>query len=182
MLQTVAIAKAHYARVLLERPPQKPALDRSIITTMVTLPISTWSGRRVLMLWIGGLSLQAALIIVPVWRAVRNAPQARAQWNALSERWSVAERADSISVAAQRASGASGVAPTGDSVYAVVRMPSSRPKKASIKAARPLWFPLLEATYLWGIPIALLVLTARWQWRRGARDGDGQSPPRAGTV
>ena len=134
------------------------------------------------MLWIGGLSLQAPLIVVPVWRAVRNAPQARAQWNALSERWSVAERADSLSVAAQRASGASGVAPTGDSVYAVVRMPSSRPKKASIMASRPPWFPILEATYLLGIPIALLVLTARWQWRRGARDGDGQDPPRAGSV
>ena len=134
------------------------------------------------MLWIGGLSLQAALIVVPAWRAVRNAPQARAQWNALSERWSVAERADSLSVAAQRTSGASGVAPTGDSVYAEVRMPSGRPNKASIRTSRPLWFLLLQATYLWGIPFALVVLTARWQWRRGARDGDGQDPHRAGTV
>jgi hypothetical protein len=113
-------------------------------------------------------------------RSSCTAPQASAQWIALRARWSVAERTDSISVAALRASGAIGVTPTGDSVYAVVHMPSGRPSRAPTTVSRPRWFLLLEATYLGGIPIALLVLTARWLGRRGARDGNGTERPHEG--
>jgi hypothetical protein len=132
------------------------------------MSIASWSGRRMLVLWAGGLALHAALLYVPLSWALRHAPVDRSRWALMRERWSVAERADSMWMAAQRANGASGVNAAGDSVYATVSMPSGRPQANRARRGPPTWLRLFVATYLGGIPTALLALTGLWWWRRRA--------------
>lgn len=136
------------------------------------LAISGWSSRRVAAIWAAGLSLQAALLLLPTAWALANAPQMRARWEALSTRWGIAERADSISIAAQRAAGAVRVGPSGDSLYAVVSMPSGRPRPGAERAPSPLWMRGIVAVYTWAIPVSLLWLTLVWRRRRDHGDGD----------
>lgn len=128
--------------------------------------VSTWSRRRVVLLWVGGLALQAALIALPLWLALSNAPRARAQWASLSERMGIGERAESLSVASQRAKGAVGVTPAGDSLYAVVHMPSGRTTDSVASPIFQLTRSVLGFLYVFGIPITLVVLTIRWRQLR----------------
>jgi hypothetical protein len=134
--------------------------------------ISRWSSRRVAAIWVAGLSIQVALLILPTAWALSNAPQMRARWDALSTRWSIAERADSISIAAQRTAGPARLGPSGDSVYAVVSMPSGRPRPGAARASSPLWMRGIVAIYTWAIPVSLLWLTLVWRRRRDHGDGD----------
>lgn len=137
--------------------------------------ISRWSSRRVATIWVVGLAMQAALLVLPTAWALSNAPQMRAKLDALRTRWTIAERADSISIAAQRAGGAARLGPSGDSVYAVVSMPSGRPNARAEPISRPIWIRAVVAVYSWGIPASLLWLTLVWRRHRqssGASDGD----------
>ena len=144
------------------------------------MSLSTWSPRRILLLWFGGLALQLALLVTPVWWAFSNAPRRQAEWDALSARWSIAERADSLSIAAQRASGATSVDPSGDSLFALVSMPSGRPTPAPVPTKRARGPQLFDALYLGGIPLILCLLTGLWWWRRPASQCSAQQPhPRA---
>jgi hypothetical protein len=138
------------------------------------LAISGWSPRRIAALWGVGLAIQAALLLLPAAWALSRAPQTRARWDVLSTRWSIAERADSISIAAQRAGGAARLGPAGDSVYAVVHMPSGRPNPRADRAAGPIWMRAIVAIYSWGIPVSLVWLTLVWRRRRTDRDNDGE--------
>jgi len=140
------------------------------------MSLSSWRLRRVLLLWFGGLALQLALLVTPVWWAFSNAPRRRAQWETLSARWAIAERADSLSIAAQRAGGASTVGPAGDSLYAIVRMPSGRPNPAPVHSKRSLGPQLFDALYLGGIPLLLCLVTGLWWWQRPANQGEAQPP------
>lgn len=132
--------------------------------------VERWSPRRMVALWIGGLLLQVALIGGPLWWAVSHATQWRVAVQAVDERWDIAERADSLSVAAQRATetlrrGASADAPLG-----IVRVPSMRQSAAARGPATP--SPLarmISALWLCGIPVSLLLLTTVWWYRRPAR-------------
>jgi hypothetical protein len=137
------------------------------------LAISRWSSRRIAALWGVGLAIQAALLLLPAAWALSNAPEMRARWDALSTRWSTAERADSISIAAQRADGAARLGPAGDSLYAVVHMPSGRPNPRAERAAGSIWKRAMVAIYSWGIPVSLVWLTLVWRRRRTDRDNEG---------
>lgn len=128
-----------------------------------------WSRRRILLLWLGGLALQLALRVAPARWALSNVSTTRAQWENLRARWTIAERADSISRAAQRAKGASAVGPAGDSVFAVVSMPSGRPVSPPVQRERTVGVMLFDVLYLGGIPLILCILTGLWWWRRHAR-------------
>ncbi len=159
------------ARTFVARPSNGGR--RTNHTSVQMLAISSWSSRRVATIWVAGLSIQAALLILPAAWALSNAPGMRARWDALSTRWSIAERSDSIAIAAQRAGGATRLGPSGDSVYAVVQMPSGRPNPRAERASRSMWIRAVAAIYSWGIPLSLVWLTLVWRRRRRDRDNEG---------
>ncbi len=137
---------------------------------MALAALERWSPRRMLALWIGGVGLQAVLLFGPLWWAVSNAAPQRAAIQAVHERWDIAERADSLSVASQRAAeaarhGSSAAGPVG-----VVRVPSMRQSIVARGPTTPSWLArTLSTLWLYGIPVTLLLLTAAWWRRRPAR-------------
>ncbi len=142
--------------------------------------IASWSIKRVLALWAIGLSLQAALIVLPTGWVLAKMPTLRAQWEARNSRWDIAERADSEWIAAQRAAATPIVAATGDSLYAVVSMPSGRPERSTERMV-PSWrFRVFMLPYFLGIPVALLLFTMGWAKRQNERGTFGSGGGLAG--
>jgi hypothetical protein len=145
------------------------------------MSLGTWSARRLLAIWAGGLALQAVLILVPVIltrRFVeRNGAQLMREAREADERWRVGDLADSLSLARQRAtaraSGSYTVTSQGDTLFALVHVPSGRPDSARVAAAvqrttRTAWY--LKIAFLWAIPAVLLLLTAAWLFVRHVGD------------
>ena len=144
------------------------------------MAIAAWSGRRIAILWIIGAVCEGALLGGPFLLARRYAQhqlpdierklaQMRAEQAPIDERWRLAEEADSISVAEQRreaiAAGQYSVTAQGDTLTAVVRVPSGRPDSLAVAASlqRGRWLVPVIALVLWGsIPVALMALTILW--------------------
>ena len=128
--------------------------------------LKRWSPRWMVALWIGGVVLQVALIGGPLWWALSHAAQWRAEIQFVHERWDIAERADSLSVAAQRATGATRKGSSADGPVGIVRVPSMRPSAtASRDATHSMFARVLSALWLYAIPVTLVLITAVW-WRR----------------
>ena len=132
--------------------------------------VKRWSPRRMVALWIGGLVLQVALIGGPLWWAVSHAAERRAAVQAVVERWDIAERSDSLSVAAQRANEPARRGATADGPVGIVRVPSMRQLTAARGLATPsLLARMISALWAYGIPVSLVLLTTVWWYRRPAR-------------
>ena len=136
------------------------------------MALASWSPRRILALWAGGLTLQALLILAPVLLArhlMANSAEMLRIGAEQDDRWHTAELADSLSVAKQRAdaraAGTYSVTPSGETLFALVHVPSGRPDSAVVAARSE----NLERTarytmaLLFGlIPAILLLLTLSW--------------------
>ena len=148
------------------------------------MAIADWSARRVAILWVVGGVLEAALLVGPPvlarrW-AVRNLPRLERQLAqmekdqaAVQSRWRLAEQADSTSVAAQRRAairaGEFSVTPQGDTLVALVRMPSGAPESARVAAfsSHATRAAIGSAIVLWGaVPLVLVSLTTAWLFAR----------------
>ena len=143
------------------------------IVIHTTMALRDWSRRRLLAAWGIGLGVQVALIAAPIvllqWHAARELPRLRREIAASDERMAVAERADSLSRAAQRATaiaaGEFTVTPAGDTVVALVGMPSGRPSEAHMAAVQARMArrgQIVGAVLLGGIPFLLVGLTGAW--------------------
>jgi hypothetical protein len=148
------------------------------------MAIAQWSGRRIATLWVIGVVCEVALLIGPpllvrsyarkkLPELERQIAQMRAEQAPIEERWRLAERADSVAVAAQRreaiSAGQYSLTAQGDTVTAVVRAPSGRPDSVDVadtfRTGRYIVFAIVLT--LWGsIPIALLAITVVWVSRR----------------
>ena len=140
------------------------------------MALASWSMNRIVALWIGGLFLQGLLILTPVLLA-RHLKASRAELMRSrpdpESRWRTSEVADFVSQARQRAeSRASGdytVTPGGDTITAVVSMPSGRPSPAVIasfhertrRRAR-----YVTAVLLGLVPSLLVLITLAWAMLR----------------
>ena len=136
------------------------------------MALASWSTRRILALWACGLVLQALLVLTPVLIARQLMANSASMLRVGAEqdaRWRTAEVADSLSLAKQRAearaTGSYSVTPSGDTLFALVRIPSGRPDPAAIAAlnlqvrrqAR-----YTTAVILGLIPTVLVLLTLSW--------------------
>ncbi len=112
--------------------------------------------------------MQFVLMAAPTLLVPSELLKYRTRWLGMSERWTAADLADSISMAQQRDAGAVGVNATGDSLYAVVHMPSGRPIAAArtIELKRRSILPDVEAIYRRGIISVLLLTTVLWWFLR----------------
>jgi hypothetical protein len=137
------------------------------------------------MLWAGGLALQALFLLVPLLLARHLMANSGDMLRAQAEheaRWRVGEVADSLSRAKQRedsrASGNYTVTAAGDTMYALVSVPSGRPDSAVVAALgeRTRHQARYISIFLFGfIPVSLTVVTLAWLLLR--RSGGEQ--PRA---
>lgn len=142
--------------------------------------VSRWTGRQILLLWLIGIAGQVALTVLPTMALYaymrREVPRLSHELALADSRWQAAEHSDSLLVAAQRRNairnGAFTVTATGDTVTAVVRMPSGRP--AEVNAAMPAHLPTIFFIRLaiqhGAIPVVLILITAYWIGTRGRRD------------
>ena len=136
------------------------------------MALASWSTRRMVALWAGGLALQALLIVAPVLVA-RHLMGYRAE--VLREaaerdaRWRTGDLADSLSLAKQRAesraAGTYSIAASGDTLFPLVRVPSGRPDRASaaIRHRQTSRDARYFALALFGvIPTLLILVTVGW--------------------
>lgn len=149
------------------------------------MALASWSTKRIVALWVVGLTLQALLILVPVLLA-RHLIGNRAEMLRIAAeedaRWRTAEVADSLSLAQQRAearaAGNYSIAPSGETLFALVHIPSGRPDPSTVASFRE--EAQRKARYttmaiLGGIPIVLALVTLSWLIVR--RDGAGPVSP-----
>ena len=140
------------------------------------MALASWSTKRILMLWVGGLILQVLLILVPVLLArhlVANRDALLRVAAQQDDRWRTAERADSLSLAKQRAeareAGIYSITASGDTLFPLVHEPSGRPDPAAVAAlgertrrtAR-----YITAVLLGAIPLVLAIVTLSWMVAR----------------
>ena len=136
------------------------------------MALASWSTRRVLTLWAAGLALQALLILVPALLAqhlVANSAEMLRVGAERDARWRAGDLADSLSLAKQRAdaraAGSYSVTPNGDTLFALVHVPSGRPDSAVVAAlGRKIQRTARYTTaILFGlIPTLLVLLTLSW--------------------
>jgi hypothetical protein len=138
------------------------------------MALRDWSLKRLLATWglglvaeavllAGALALGSHLIVSP------GAQQARKSYEVLSTRWKLGDAADSISRAAQiasaRESGTYKVQPTGDTVFAVVGVPSGRPDRTAVSGRITFvngTAAIASALVFLGIPLSLVLVTITW--------------------
>lgn len=149
--------------------------------------LSRWSARRLTIVWIAGVVLQAVLIVVPFTMAMgfarRDGARIRREVAAHDAWMKGTELADSISRAEQVASARSNatfnVRADGQTVFAVVGTPSSRPtpeqRAARLNSIRRVGGMML-AVQFGTIPLAVLVFTVAWLLARR------ENGPSAATV
>ena len=149
------------------------------------MALASWSAKRILMLWVGGLVLQALLIIAPLLLArhlIANSGDLLRVDAAQHSRWRTAEFADSLSLARQRAEARAGrtytVTTSGDTLFPLVHVLSGRPDPATMAAlgeqahrtARYLTVVMLGL-----IPSVLILLTFGWLIARRNDPGPSQA-------
>jgi len=106
------------------------------------MTLASWSTRRILALWGGGLLLQALLVLVPVLIArhlIANSGELLRVAAEQDARWRAGDLADSLSLAKQRAdaraAGTYSITARGDTLFPLVRVPSGRPDSAAVAAS-----------------------------------------------
>ncbi len=102
------------------------------------MALASWSTRRILALWAGGLLLQALLILAPVLLArhlIANSGELIRLGAEQDARWRAGDLADSLSLARQRAdaraAGTYSISARGDTLFPLVHVPSGRPDSAA---------------------------------------------------
>lgn len=105
------------------------------------MTLASWSTRRILLLWAGGLALQALLVLAPTLLArhlLANRAELLRVGAEQDARWQAGELADSLSLAKQRAdaraAGTYSITANGDTLFPLVRIPSGRPDAAVVAA------------------------------------------------
>ena len=147
------------------------------------MALASWPTRRIVMLWAGGLTVQALLILAPVLLArhlMANRAEMLRVGAEVDARWRTADLADSLSLAKQRAearaTGSYTITPRGETLFALVHMPSGRPDPAVVADLHQQMQRQARYTtvVLFGlIPIILVLLTLSWIIAR--RDNTGQA-------
>lgn len=140
------------------------------------MAISRWSAKRLAVVWAAGILGEVMLFALPVMLArglVNDAPRLLAEHDRTDSQWSIAEREDSISIAAQRRDAIRAkqfsVSAQGDTFVAVVHVPSGRPSSArveedGVRTVRQVW--IVVAVLYGAIPLTLLGITAVWSVAR----------------
>ncbi len=149
------------------------------------MSLRTWSARRLLVVWVVGLAVQAALIFALTLVARRlvehDGPRLLREAAAQDERWRGAEIADSLRMVEQRsaarAAGTFTVTTLGDTLFPLVHTPSGRPDTAQVasgvrRTARTARYG--GAALLGAVPLGLVAITAAWLVR--AAGATGRSP------
>jgi hypothetical protein len=141
------------------------------------MTLSRWTPRRMALLWVAGIAFQIALIAAPWVFAARYAqrelPRIRREVLANEAHMTAAERTDSISraeqVAAARVAGDFHLRADGETLFAVVGMPSGRPTAqavADFRASTQRTVVAVVAIQFGAIPLALVGLTLAWYFAR----------------
>jgi len=149
------------------------------------MALASWSTRRILTLWAGGLVLQALLILAPVLLArhlLANSAEILRVGAEQDARWRTAELADSLSLAKQRAdaraAGSYSITPSGDTLFALVRIPSGRPAPVTVAASNEQVrrnARYITAFILGLIPAVLVLVTLSWMIVRRKDTGPAAS-------
>jgi len=136
------------------------------------MALASWPTKRILMMWAGGLTLQVLLILAPVLLArhlMANRAEMLRVGAEVDARWRTAELADSLSLAKQRAearaTGSYSITPRGETLFALVHMPSGRPDAAVAADLRQQMQRKVRYTtviILGFIPTVLVILTLSW--------------------
>lgn len=149
------------------------------------MTLTSWTTKRILMLWVGGLVLQALLILTPAILARHLVANSAALLRNAAEqdaRWRVGDRADSLSLAKQRTeartAGAYSVTARGDTLFPLVHVPSGRPDSASMaaygqKVRRTARY--VTAALFGLIPTLLVLVTGIWLVLRRQNDAPSQA-------
>lgn len=149
------------------------------------MALASWSAKRLLTLWAGGLVLQTLLIIAPVLLARHLIASSGELLRVDAEqhsRWRTAELADSLAVVKQRAESRANrtytVTASGDTLFPLVRVPSGRPDPATVaalgqQARRTARY--LTVVMLGLIPGVLILLTLGWLIARRRDPGPSQA-------
>jgi hypothetical protein len=153
--------------------------------------LAQWSPRRLAAVWGIGIVLQVAIVAVPMAIAIhlvrRDGPRIRQQGIVREAQLKGSERADSVSraeqIAAARAAGTFYFRADGQTVFAVVGMPSGRPDAQRVAALRRSMrqrVNVLLGVQFGAIPLALAALTIAWFAARRQNDspalgGGGES-------
>lgn len=148
------------------------------------MALASWSTRRILALWAGGLLLQALLILAPVLlarRLIANSSELIRVGAEQDARWRAGDLADSLSLARQRAdarvAGTYSISARGDTLFPLVHVPSGRPDSAATAVRLQQMHRRARnfTTVVFGvIPAFLVLVTLSWLIVR-PRDG---APPR----
>ncbi|MEP6729072.1 MAG: hypothetical protein ABJE10_00475 [bacterium] len=120
------------------------------------MSLRTWSGRRILTLWVTGIAIQALLIVGSALLARQLVAGDRSRLErraaALDARSHVGGAADSLSIATQhdqaRAAGTYSITPKGDTLFA----------------------RYFSYVFVGGIPMALIAITFAWLFARRGRN------------
>jgi hypothetical protein len=147
------------------------------------MALASWSSKRIVAVWAAGLVLQALLILAPlliVRHLIGKLPEMRRVAAEQDDRFRTSELADSLSLVRQkadaRAAGEYSITPSGDTLFALVHMPSNRPDSASIAAARTRVHRnarYISAIMFGLVPTILIVLTLSWMIARWNSAGPG---------
>ena len=148
------------------------------------MALASWSTRRILMLWAGGLVLQALLILTPVLLArhlVANSGELVRVAVEQDARWRSGDLADSLSLAKQRADARTArtysVTASGDTLFPLVHVPSGRPDPAvvaSLGAQTRRNARYLTVVMFGLIPTVLILVTLGWMIVRRRDAGTAQ--------
>jgi hypothetical protein len=148
------------------------------------MALASWSTKRILMLWAGGLVLQVMLIVALVLVAQHLVDDSGELMRVEEEqhaRWRAAELADSLSLAKQRADARVArtyrVAASGDTVFPLVHMPSARPNPitVAVRSAETSRSAQYFTVLLFGlIPTVLILVTLSWFVARRRNGGPPQ--------
>lgn len=149
------------------------------------MALASWSAKRILMLWAGGLVLQALLILAPVLLArhlIGNSGELLRIDAEQHARWRTAELADSLSLAKQRADARADrtytVTASGDTLFPLVHVPSGRPDSASVAALGEQTLRTaryLTVVMLGLIPTVLVLVTVGWVIVRHRNPGSSRA-------
>lgn len=151
------------------------------------MELRDWSPRRLTLVWVAGIALQLAIIIIPtaltLRRARREWPRLHQQVVAQRQRVEGSRLADSISRAEQmasaRATGTFHLRANGETVFAVVGMPADEadPKRvAAMQRSIQRTAAVIVGIEFGAIPFALALLTLAWVLAR--RETDSQDVAR----
>lgn len=151
------------------------------------MKLAQWTPRRVAALWAVGIALQLVVIIAPALYVAhvvrRDVTRLVQQDTAREARLKGSEQADSVSriqqLASARAAGQFRLGADGDTVFAVVGMPSGRPdpqRMAALRRSMRRTVDVVLGIEFGTIPLALVGLTIAWFLARRRSEGLARAP------